>query len=78
MTQFLNFLTGAQGTESGLKLDSIMEDRRKACATKDDEYFKAHEERERKKLAETIKRKEEEWVEFRKMRENNENMRENN
>jgi hypothetical protein len=37
-----------------------MEDRRKACATKDNEYFKAHEGRERKKIAETNKRQEEE------------------
>jgi|688.fasta_scaffold1464074_1 hypothetical protein len=55
-----------------------MRDRRKACATKDNEYFKAHEERERKKLAETNKRQEEECVEFRKIRENNEKMMENN
>jgi hypothetical protein len=78
LTKFLNFLTGAQGTGSGLKLYSIMRDRRKACATKDNEYFKAHEERERKKLAETNKRQEEECVEFMKIRENNEKMRENN
>nr|CAH0099461.1 unnamed protein product [Daphnia galeata] len=58
---------GAPGTGSGFKLQSIMEDRRKDCAARENDYFRAYEISERKKLNEVYKRLDRRTENYKKM-----------